>query len=437
MTASATHSRLLFRSYLFIALTLVLVAAALDIGFSYLQSKRQPENNHWLEATFNLIEAKLYAAPPTQWNDIAQRIASEIALDVQLLAPDQVVATTETGERIAALIDKTGNTWYFLRSKVLDRAIRIGPVEPPGENMLLRLLPPIFYLSILVVVGLWLRPLLRDLNVISRASQRFAADYREPFETATKTSELTGLAKNLDEMSSRLSGLIQSQKELTAALSHEMRTPLARIRFAIAVAGNNGSDTLKQQLDAMSGDVQEIDLLVATMLNYARLDHPDQQMHWEHTPVEPWIQQTLRKRIQSTDAIDIVTESTVESAWMDSRLMGIALSNLVVNACRYARSKVRVTIVEDDAGYRLRVEDDGDGISETERETVFKAFTRLDTSRNRDTGGYGLGLAIVARISGLHGGDACVDRSEEFRGASFTLVWPKPPTLRHTQHPRT
>ena len=73
-----------------------------------------------------------------------------------------------------------------------------------------------------------------DIDVISTA-QRFAADYRDPPSTAEHTSELTALAKNIDEMAARLSGVLRSQKELIAALSHEMRTPLARIRFALAV----------------------------------------------------------------------------------------------------------------------------------------------------------------------------------------------------------
>ena len=124
------------------------------------------------------------------------------------------------------------------------------------------------------MVGIWLRPLLKDVNLITDGAQRFAAVYREPLRTADGTTELTGLARNIDDMSSRLSGLIRSQKELIAALSHEMRTPLARIRFALAVMGNKDEDGLRQRIDALNDDVQEIDDLIASMLSYARLDHP-------------------------------------------------------------------------------------------------------------------------------------------------------------------
>jgi two-component system sensor histidine kinase RstB len=84
---------------------------------------------------------------------------------------------------------------------------------------------------------------------------------------------------------------------------------------------------------------------------------------------------------------------------------------------------VRLTLARDSSGYALTVEDDGEGIPATERESVFKPFTRLDTSRNRATGGHGLGLAIVARIAALHGGTVAVDESQALGGARFTLRW--------------
>jgi signal transduction histidine kinase len=160
------------------------------------------------------------------------------------------VVINASGEQdMPTLVDARGNTSYLREASALNAIIRLGPVVEPKESLLLRMLPPLFYLSIFVVVGIWLRPLLRDINLITHGAQRFAADYREPLRTADSTTELTGLARNLDDMSTRLSGLIQSQKELIAALSHEMRTPLARIRFALAIIGNKSGTELKEPLD--------------------------------------------------------------------------------------------------------------------------------------------------------------------------------------------
>jgi two-component system sensor kinase ParS len=111
---------------------------------------------------------------------------------------------------------------------------------------------------------------------------------------------------------------------------------------------------------------------------------------------------------------------------MESRLMELALNNLLANALRHSRRCVRLEIARDKGLYRLVVEDDGEGIPEAQRLQVFRAFTRLDTSRNRETGGFGLGLAIVARIAALHHGRVSADSSPLLRGARMTIEWPAP-----------
>src|SRR5690606_11470137 len=108
---------------------------------------------------------------------------------------------------------------------------------------------------------------------------------------------------------------------------------------------------------------------------------------------------------------------------MDPAMMDLALSNLLVNACRYAASTIRIAFERDGERCALAVEDDGPGIPEAEREAVFKAFARLDDSRSRDTGVYGLGLASVARIAALHGGSAGAERSS-LGGARIVVTWP-------------
>jgi signal transduction histidine kinase len=111
---------------------------------------------------------------------------------------------------------------------------------------------------------------------------------------------------------------------------------------------------------------------------------------------------------------------------MDARLMALATSNLLSNAERHADSTFRLRMSRRGDGFELSVEDDGKGVPEAARDSVFKAFTRLDDSRSRETGGYGLGLAIVARIAALHGGDASVSESADLGGASFKVCWRSP-----------
>lgn len=423
--AKSWRRRFLFRSYLFLAASLLAVAALLDAGFAHLQSRLAPAEDRWLAASFELIESELAGVPPVEREIVATRVGAAIGIPVQVLEAGDVAVMASPERDIVSLTAPSGAVSWWRRSPSADFAILLGPVTPARGGLLPGLLPPLFYLSIFVVTGLWLRPILRDVDLITRATRQFSADYRTPTATAGQTSELTSLARDLDTMSVQLSSLVQSQKELTAALSHEMRTPLARIRFGLAVLHKGSEEERQSQLEAIGADLSEIDGLIASILEYARLDHPDQRMNRQQTPVEPWIRRTLESCREPASRIGISVEPPCEYAWMDARLMGMALSNLVVNACRHARSTVQLSVAVHDGSYRLVVEDDGAGVPEDKREEVFRAFSRLDESRNRDTGGFGLGLAIVKRIAALHGGAVSVDASHDLGGARFTVVWPQ------------
>ncbi|HLT90128.1 MAG TPA: ATP-binding protein [Woeseiaceae bacterium] len=416
--------RFLFRAYLVLAAGLLAVAAALDAGFSWLHSRLAPADDTWLTTSLALVEAHLVPLPPPERDAAAARLGAAIGIPVEVLAADEVAVMASAPGEVMALEEPGGGVSWLRAFPESGFAVRLGPVERAETSRLLDLVPPAFYLSIFVVVGLWLRPILRDLDLVTRATREFSADYRKPTATAGQVRELDSLARDLDAMSARLSELVQSQKELTAALSHEIRTPLARIRFALAVLDTGSEEERRRQLAAIGADLGEIDGLVASLLEYARLDHPDQHMHRQHIPVEPWIRRTLESSRVPQPEVQVIVEPDAEHAFMDARLMGIALSNLVVNACRHARSTVRVGFSRHGEEHRLVVEDDGEGIAEEHRATVFRAFARLDESRDRSTGGFGLGLAIVARIAALHGGSATVDRAPELGGARFTVAWP-------------
>lgn len=420
MAVFQSGNRLLFRSFLFLVGGLLLVALILDYGFRRLQLQQEPDVDPWLESTLQLIETELGRTPADERDAKAAELAATIGTGVRLLARDDVHLELTADAPLTPLVDADGNTSYLYDAESIGAIVRLGPLATPGDGAALELLPTVFYLSIFVVVGLWLRPILKDINVISAGARRFAADYREPPVTADRTTELRPLAKNLDDMAARLSGVLRSQKELIAALSHEMRTPLARIRFALAVAGDKADDALRERLTGMTHDVQEIDDLVAAMLGYARLDHPDIEMHWQSVPVDAWLTRVVRK---APGSIRIETAGTPDRARFDPALMELALSNLLVNAAKYGDSRIRCTFANDGDDHVLSVEDDGPGIPEADRDDVFKAFTRIDDSRNRETGGYGLGLAVVARVAELHGGRADVGGSSELGGARFSIRW--------------
>ncbi len=421
---AARHRGLFIRSYVVLAGGLLVAAILLDLGFDALQSRQVRAADPWLESTFRLMESELASVSPGDRAAFAQSLWSKLDLEVSVLDAEDISSAMPEEAGARELEGEDGKIYYLWNSQALHGALRLGPFEPPRESAVVRFLPVLFYASILLIVGLWLRPLLRDLRILTEASQKFATDYREPLDTASRTTQLTSLATNLDDMSAKVSQLIQSQKEMTAALSHEMRTPLARVRFAAAVLEGEVDEHLRGQLRAVNADVQQIDDLISDMLDYARLDHPGLRMNCQVIPLAPWLRQVIALCPPHEKAVSTVQQDGIETAWMEPRLMELALSNLLANALRYARQRVTITVMREQDVYRLVVEDDGEGIPEDDRTAIFRAFTRLDDSRNRDTGGFGLGLAIVARIAALHRGRVVAETSASLGGAKLALEWP-------------
>ncbi len=416
------NRHLLFRSYLLIVGGLIVIAGVLDYGFQQLQKPAAPASMPWIEAHLNRIEAQLSALPPGQRPQAVSELEHQMGFPVRLLPDDQVVQQAETQQLTQEAFDDAGRAVYLRESPALGALLQIGPLQqqPGHESALTRLIPPLFYLSIFVFVGLWFRPLVRDLNLLTESARAFAADYRQPINASRQVSSLRELAASFDEMAGRIRKLILGQKELTGALSHEMRTPLARIKFALAMLGNQ--EQVSEDLKSINQDVAEIDQLITAMLDYARLDHAEVEICPQLTPVDAWMEPVVHKLQAMHPSLRISQQSTTEFAEFDPYLMELVLSNMLVNACRYARSEVRASFGREAGQYVLAVDDDGPGIPEAERQAVFKAFTRLDSSRNRQTGGYGLGLAIVARIAALHGGSARAEASP-LGGARIVVSW--------------
>jgi signal transduction histidine kinase len=362
--------------------------------------------------------------PPAERDTELARLERIAGLPITLMDNDELGVPAP--ERPQVLLNSSNQRLYLKRSPALDASIRIGPLAQTPASGVSRLLPMLFYGSILLIVGLWLSPLLRDMNLLTEASRRFAADYREPTRTATQVTQLQPLARNLDDMSARLSHLIRNQKELTAALSHEMRTPLARIRFASAVIGNEAGEKLRAQLEGINQDVNQIDRLIAGLLEHARLDHPDLRMNWQEIVLRDWLQQVVDASASPDRTVAMETADPAATVNLDPRLMGLAVSNLVTNACRHARRQVRVSATISQDAVQISVEDDGRGIPPDRRTEIFRAFKTLESVREGVTGGFGLGLAIVARVAALHGGHADAGASTDLGGARLLIEWPIP-----------
>lgn len=244
------------------------------------------------------------------------------------------------------------------------------------------------------------------------------------------SDEIGHLAETLNQMTAHIKRLLDSQRELTQAVSHELRTPLARLRFGMEMmAGSPEEDDRFRQLELLDEDINQLNQLIDEILTYATLQQSRPQLSFE-----PLDMTALMGRIQrETDALRKPAKLTVivdDDLVIQSveRYAHRVIQNLVGNALRYADHDVRATLRRDGDYVVLWVEDDGPGIPEAHRERIFEPFTRLDDSRTRSTGGYGLGLSIVSRIVHWFEGTIHVDQSHQLGGARFIMRWPVSPS---------
>jgi two-component system sensor histidine kinase RstB len=231
----------------------------------------------------------------------------------------------------------------------------------------------------------------------------------------------------MNSMAERVQQLLATHRELACGISHELRTPIARMRFALEMLSETDQLAERERLWAMmEDDLDELDHLIDTSLTYARFERETPEPHFASVRFADW----LIDEVESVRLLGRQLEVMVDTASLpddlkvdlDRKAMPYALRNILRNAFKYAGRQILVSAELIDEHILIHVDDDGIGIPPEEREHIFSAFTRLDRSRDRSTGGYGLGLAIARRVLELHGGTATAEAAP-LGGARFTLAW--------------
>lgn len=228
--------------------------------------------------------------------------------------------------------------------------------------------------------------------------------------------EVADLARSFNRAAGRIERLVDAQKTLLAGASHELRSPLARIRVATELLGGDGPSDLKA---GIARDVEELDELIAELLLASRLDATESLSRpGDSNEVE-------LLALSASEAARVGASVSGEEVWVlgDATLLRRALRNLLANATRHAEgSSVEVSVRREQDRAVVAVTDAGPGVPEEERSRLFEAFYRGARARLRPEEGVGLGLFLVERIARHHGGAVRLVPSDS--GARFELVVP-------------
>ena len=423
-----------FRAYGAIVLGIVLVALLLDqllLSFAFDDQERALAEQY--TPVFRLLQRELDARSP---EEIAAHVAfgiGDLGVPLSVVSLDDFAVAGElqsATDAVHVFYDSAGAPMLYQRIAGTRQLLALGPLPHDAQASWLDVaVISAYYALVALILLLWIRPFYRDLSRLRGAAAEFG---KEDFSTRVQLGEKSHIypvAQSFNAMADRIEYLVSAHRELTNAVSHELRTPLARFKFSLEIlARSTDAEKRQQYLDNMKSDVSELEQLIDEMLSYARLSEQNLLMKLVDMDLRQWLQQELLA--YANEPIRVACSFAVQPSTGDYRssfnpdLMARALHNIVRNGLRYARSIINVHAQLNVTTITIRICDDGPGIPVAMHEKIFEPFSRLETSRDKASGGYGLGLAIAARILQRHQGRVGVANCEP-NGTCFTLSWPR------------
>ena len=385
---------------------------------------------------------------PIERDHTVRRIAEELDLDLTVRALDGralTIAGTEfpplTADDLSALrrgefVSEHAPRFFIAVPVVVDGVVR-GVLEASPLYRSFRMpslwRPVVLIGVIMLIAGVASGPLARRISAPVERLTSVVRRFGEGDLTARVTApsgfwhrhrrhrppdELEQLTVAFNEMAERIEMLVRGQKELLGNVSHELRSPLARIRVALELLPRDAKNAAR--LRDVEADLIELDRLIEDVLTATRLEASGLPAHLRAVDVEQLFAQLVARAEHDPATAGKVVSATGGGGIIvtaDGGLLKRALWNLVENAAKYGAPPIALGARRDDKMIALSVKDHGAGIAPDERERVFEPFYRGDKARTPGNG-FGLGLTLARRVAEAHGGHITVD------GATFTLRIP-------------
>jgi two-component system OmpR family sensor kinase len=436
-------NRLFFRFFILVMLSIT--AASFVIYFIFARLFGDPLDDiarRQASAQIFLLEQYVDQAPADEWLGRLNKVREVSTAHFDLIPLHQARAGVPRASRAAfergeIVLDPARKTFFrrvdltgerYIGSN--EEAIRASslPIDL-GQALLKEVVRYVVVaLALLVPIALWSRSHWQGLQMLARTADEFGAGKLSARARMHPSDAAYPLAGRINAMAERIQGLLESQKNLLHSVSHELRTPIARLQFALELLDLHNDDPApgapdrSKRIKAMDGDLAELNELVNELLSMSKLDNATEPQR-ALFEVEPVLRECADGLHPRPAALHVELGSRLGSIDGDRRLLARAVGNLLRNAQKYAAHTVALSARHDGGLLEILIDDDGPGIPEEESERIFEPFYRLDRSRDRATGGFGLGLSIARKAVRLHGGSLHVERSP-LGGARFVITLP-------------
>jgi len=429
--------KMLGRLYLILVMTYGIALYVIpEVVLKLFDERNVTYNLEQARGTLTLIKQRFDQTPPTTWPALIKTLNADFApLTLRVIAPDDPGLSDDERSTLAAgqnaiRLGYYGTLGTALTPLASGQVMELTAPPPPVDvNIIYWLMNILVGAALLGCLLLWVKPHWRDLQRLKRTAMllgegKFAERTRIP-----PRSDIGELAQVFDTMAQAIENLLNQQQDLLNAVSHELRTPLSRLEFGMAlVLADPLQNPTRARLEQMVGHVRELDALIGELLSYNRMQTPGHQADLQEVALQPYLDSILGGFLEEQGArpyrLTLGLDGAPTHCVLDPRLTARALQNLVGNAVRYCERQVRIS-AERVSGevLMISVEDDGIGVPATERQRIFEPFYRMDRSRDRVTGGFGLGLAISRRAVECQNGTLRVGPSG-LGGARFDILLP-------------
>ncbi|MCU7782013.1 two-component system sensor histidine kinase RstB [Lelliottia amnigena] len=414
-----------FYLLLFVCFLVMTMLVGLVYKFTAERAGRQSLDD-LMKSSLYLMRSELREIPPHDWARTLKELDLNLSFNMRIEPLKNYSLDAPTAQRlregdIVALDDQYTFIQRIPRSHYV---LAVGPVPYLYFLHQMRLLDmalmAFIAISLAFPVFIWMRPHWQDMLRLEAAAQRFGDGHLTERIHFDSTSSFERLGVAFNQMADNINALIASKKALIDGIAHELRTPLVRLRYRLEMSEN----LTAAESVALNRDIGQLEALIEELLTYARLDRPQNELKLSTPDFSAWIS----SYVEDVQSVNPQRELLLDNhpgdyGALDMRLMERVLDNLVNNALRYSENRLRIRLERNGSEASLSVEDDGPGIAAEERHRVFEPFVRLDPSRDRATGGCGLGLAIVHSISQAMGGHVSCEASD-LGGAKFCFSWP-------------
>jgi two-component system sensor histidine kinase RstB len=414
-----------FYLLLFVCFLVMTMLVGLVYKFTAERAGRQSLDD-LMKSSLYLMRSELREIPPHQWNKTLKDLDLNLSFNLRIepMSKYRLDPPADQRMREGDIVALDSEYTFIQRIPRSHYVLAVGPVPYlfyMHEMRILDITLMVFIaISLAFPVFIWMRPHWQEMLRLESAAQRFGDGHLEERIHFDSTSSFERLGIAFNQMADNINALIASKKQLIDGIAHELRTPLVRLRYRLEMS-DNLSDSERA---ALNRDIGQLEALIEELLTYARLDRPQNELKLTTPDFAAWIQSYIDDaRIVNPGRTLLLNHDSAEYGALDMRLMERVLDNLVNNALRYCETTVRVNLTREGTTAILSVEDDGQGIASEDRQRIFEPFVRLDPSRDRATGGCGLGLAIVHSIAQAMGGDVTCGESA-LGGAQFSFRWP-------------